>query len=121
MSIAAAAQAIFQFAGLKASLFAQNSRYLGIATGTLTTAGGQTVAYVRRRFVPPASAFAAIGQYTVKQGERLDNMAAALLGDPELYWRLCDANGAMRPEELEQNGRVLTVALPPGVPGVPNA
>ena len=36
------------------------------------------------------------------QGERLDNIAAAFLGDPELFWRLSDANGAMRPEELVQ-------------------
>jgi len=121
MSATTAAQAIFQLTGLQASPFAQNSRYVGIDTGTLTNASGQTLAYLRRRFVPPATAFAAIGQHTVGQGERLDNMAWEFLGDPELYWRLCDANGAMRPEELEQTGRVLTITLPQGVPPVSNA
>ena len=28
------------------------------------------------------------------QGERLDNVAAQYLGDPTLFWRLCDANNA---------------------------
>jgi hypothetical protein len=33
----------------------------------------------------------------VVQGDRLDNLAARYFGDAELYWRLCDANGAVRP------------------------
>jgi len=38
-----------------------------------------------------------------------------------LFWRLCDANGAMRPEELETPGITLTIALPQGMPGTQNA
>ena len=117
MSSPNALASIFQFAGLKASLFTPNSRYQGIATGTLVTPAGQTVVYLRRRFVPQASLFAAIQQHTVAQGERLDNMATNFLGDPELFWRLCDANNAMRPEELEELGRVLLITLPQGMPG----
>jgi hypothetical protein len=119
--VSASTLAIFQFAGLKASLFSANSRYLGIGTNTLTTAAGQTVVYVERRFIPKASSFAVLQQYTVQQGDRLDNMASSLLGDPNLYWRLCDANGALRPEELEAQGLVLNVTLPQGIPGPTNA
>ena len=36
------------------------------------------------------------------QGDRLDNITAKYLGDPEQFWRMCDANGAMRPEELTE-------------------
>jgi hypothetical protein len=115
--MSSAVQSIFQFMGLKASLFAPNSRYQGIDTGQLTTPTGVTVVYLRRRFVPPASLFAVIQQHKVNQGERLDNLAAQLLGDPELFWRLCDANGVLRPEELETLGRVLNVTLPQGIPG----
>ena len=115
-----AAQAIFQFMGLKASLFPPNSRYQGIDTGSLTTSDGQVIVYLRRRFVPPPSAFVTIQQHTVTQGERLDNLAAQFLGDPELFWRLCDANGAMRPEELEMLGRILNITLPQGIPGPPS-
>ncbi len=118
---AAAMQAIFQLTGLQASPFAPNSRYLGIATGTYTTASGQAIAYLRRRFLPQTDVFAPIGQHTVTQGERLDNMSWEFLGDPELYWRLCDANGAMRPQDLEQTGLVLILTLPQGVPSAPNA
>jgi hypothetical protein len=113
-------QSIFQFAGLKASLFAPNSRYQGIDTGTLTTSGGQSIVYLRRRFVPSPKLFAAIQQHTVTEGERLDNLASQFLGDPELFWRLCDANNAMRPEELEKLGRVLLITLPQGIPGPAN-
>jgi len=113
--------AIFQFAGLKASLFAANSRYQGIGTDTLVTAGGQTVVYLQRRFVPQAASFAVLQQYTVAQGDRLDNMASSLLGDPQLFWRMCDANGALRPEELEVQGLVLNITLPQGIPGPQNA
>ena len=113
-------QALLQFTGLKASLFPLNSRYSGIATGTLE-AGSQTIVYIRRRFVPAADKLSPIQAHTVKQGERLDNLAAQFLGDAELFWRLCDANGAMRPEELEEPGITLTIALPEGMPGTRNA
>ncbi len=104
-------QTLLQFTGLKASLFPQNSRYRGIDTGTLQT-NGQTIVYVRRRFVPSPDGLTPVQQHTVTDGERLDNIAAQFLGDPELFWRLCDANGAMRPEELEAAGLTLTIALP---------
>ncbi len=115
------AQAIFQFAGLQASLFPPNSRYQGIGTDTLVTPAGLTIVYLQRRFVPSSKLFSVIQQHTVMQGERLDNLAAQVLGDPLLFWRLCDANGAMRPEELEARDRVLAITLPPGIPGPQHA
>lgn len=114
-------QAIFQFIGLNASLFPSNSRYAGVATSTLVDASGRNIVYVQRRFIPQASAFAALQQYTVAQGDRLDNMANNLLNDPLLFWRLCDANGALRPAELEVPGVTLNVTLPQGIPGSSNA
>jgi len=54
------------------------------------------------------------------RGERLDHIAAHYFGDPELFWRICDANRAMRPEELtETEGRRLLITLPEGVQGTP--
>jgi hypothetical protein len=56
------------------------------------------------------------------QGDRLDNLAARYLGDPEQFWRLCDANGAMRPDELvEVIGAVIKITLPQGIAGSQNA
>jgi len=71
---------------------------------------------------PGAPNFASIAQYTVKQGDRLDLIAAKYLGDPLIYWLLCDANGATRPQDLvETPGRVLQITTPQGVPGAPSA
>lgn len=118
----AALQALVQHVGLKPSLFAQNSRYYGFETATLQTASGQTVSFLRRRFVPSADRFALRREHSVVQGDRLDNLAAKYLGDPELFWRLCDANNALRPDELiEIIGRRLRITQPLGVPGVPSA
>jgi hypothetical protein len=117
--MSSATQAIFQYAGLKASLFTQNSRYLGISTNQITPPGGAPVVYLLRRFIPPASTFAPLQNYTVAQGDRLDNVAANLIGDPGLYWRICDANTAMAPQDLEVPGLLLTITLPAGIPGPP--
>jgi hypothetical protein len=113
---------ILQFAGVKPSLFASNSRYFGIDTTTFTSPDGRSVTYVRRRFVPQPEQLAQLQQHIVKQGERLDIIAAQYLGDPELFWRLADANRAMRPEDLVATmGRVLRVCLAQGIPGTQNA
>ena len=51
-------------------------------------------------------------------GERLDHIAAEALGDSTLFWRLCDANNAMRPEELTAvPGAKIRITLPQGVTG----
>lgn len=102
----------------KPNLFPPNSRYAGIDTGTLTTPDGKTVVYLRRRFIPPPEDFALLQEYTVVQGDRLDNLAAKYVGDPERFWQIADANAAMAPEELtEIVGRILRITLPAGTPG----
>lgn len=115
-------QALLQAGVLKTTLFPPTSRYHGIDTATLEVAEGKTVIYLRRRFVPPPERFALLQEHTVTQGDRLDNLTAQYLGDPEQYWRLCDANGALRPDELTETvGRRLRITLPEGIPGTPNA
>jgi len=102
-------------------MFAMTSRYFSIPTAKLEMADGETVVYVRRRFLPPPAAFALLQEHTVTEGERLDNITARFLGDPEQFWRVCDANGAMRPEELTETvGRKLRITLPEGIPGNPS-
>jgi len=115
-------QAILQPGGLKTTLFPPTSRYHGLDTATLETADGKTIIYLKRRFVPPPERFALLQEHVVTQGERLDNVTARYLGDPEQFWRICDANAAMRPDELtERIGRRLRITLPEGIPGLPNA
>ena len=99
-------------------VFPPGSRYHGIEIATFQSTDGEPVVYVRRRFVPPPESLATLRVHRVESGDRLDNLAAAFLGDPELFWRLADANRALHPEELtERIGRRLRVTLPEGVPG----
>lgn len=98
--------------------FPANSRYHATPIATLVLPDGRMIAHLRRRFVPPPERFATLREHAVVQGDRLDRLAAQHLGDPEIYYRLCDANGAIRPDELvETTGRRLRVTLPEGVPG----
>jgi hypothetical protein len=117
-----ALQALLQPGLLKNTLFPPNSRYAGIETAMIQGADGRPVIYLRRRFVPAPDKFALLQEHVVAQGERLDNIAARYLGDPEQFWRLCDANAAMLPDELtETMGRRLRITLPEGIPGGPSA
>jgi nucleoid-associated protein YgaU len=101
--------------------FPTDSRYYGSSTLQYTAPNGNTYTYLQRRFVPPPSDFSTFAQHTVIQGERLDQISAKYLGDPLLYWRVCDANGAIQPEELEAPGTTLNITLPQGIPGVNGA
>ncbi|MFD4715213.1 LysM domain-containing protein [Streptomyces sp. NPDC058430] len=99
-------------------MFEATSRYHGIATATLTLQDGRTVTYVRRRFLPQPGDLKFIGEQIVAPGDRLDRIAARQYGDPEQAWRIADANGALRPEDLTAVlGRRLRIALPTGVSG----
>jgi hypothetical protein len=103
-------------------MFSSNSRYYAIATIKFESPDGEKIVYVRRRFVPPAERFDLLQEHNVAEGERLDNITAQYLGDAEQFWRVCDANNAMRPEELTETiGRRLRITLPEGVPGNRNA
>jgi hypothetical protein len=113
---------ILQPGGMQQTIFPLSSRYYGIETATLETVGGKTAIYLRRRFCPQPNQLVLLNEYQVVQGDRLDNIAAKFIGDPEQFWRICDANNAMRPDELtEQVGRRIRITLPQGVPGVNDA
>lgn len=101
--------------------FPAKSRYYNFETATLERPDGRTIIYLRRRFVPPPEKFTLLQEHLVVQGDRLDNITARYLGDPEQFWRVCDANRAMRPDELTETiGRRLRITLPEGLPGTPN-
>jgi hypothetical protein len=92
------------------------SRYHDVETATWITPDGREVVYLRRRFLPDATDLVVLAEHTVTQGERLDNITASYLGDPEQFWRLCDANEALHPAELTAEiGRRLRIPLFQGV------
>jgi hypothetical protein len=94
-------------------MFGRQSRYFSIETAIHTAADGREIVYVKRRFLPPRSAFMEVAEHVVTRGDRLDNVTARFLRDPEQFWRLADANDAMKPEELtDEIGRALVIPLP---------
>jgi len=117
-----ALQAMLMAGQGKPAAFPPASRYYGIDTAAVPLADGRMVVYLLRRFVPSPDNFALLQYHTVVQGERLDNLTAKYLNDPEQFWRICDANRAMRPDELTAVvGRKIRITLPEGIPPMPNA
>ena len=92
------------------------SRYYAIETVTMDVTGNdgtsRRIAYKKRRFIPSAEGTQTLVEHTVTQGERLDNITARYLGDPTQFWRVCDANSVLSPDELEETGKGVRIALP---------
>jgi len=93
-------------------MFDATSRYYAIEDAVFTLPDGREVAYKRRRFVPRPADHQVIATEVVQGADRLDLIAARTLGDPEQFWRVCDANAALDPAELEQPGRRLAIPMP---------
>jgi hypothetical protein len=92
-------------------MFASTSRYAAIATTSIVV-GDRTIAYIRRRFLPQGDQLPLLANAVFTDGDRLDLLANRTLGDPEQFWRICDANDAMNPDDLGTPGESLRVPLP---------
>jgi hypothetical protein len=94
-------------------MFEPTSRYYLVETAQRTEADGRVVTYKRRRFLPRGAALALLVETNVAQGERLDVLTARTLGDPEQFWRVCDANDAMYPPDLvAEDGLPVRIPVP---------
>lgn len=98
-------------------MFDSTSRYYTIATAQLSVIDrdGQTrlIAFKRRRFIPTLDGTITLVEHLVTQGDRLDNITAHYIGDPTQFWRICDANLALNPDELtDEAGESIRIALP---------
>jgi hypothetical protein len=82
-------------------MFASNSRYLNVPDGVYTDASGRQISYKLLRLTPDAPTFLA---HSAVQQDRLDLLAFQYYRDPEQFWRICDANLALRPDDLLQPG-----------------
>jgi hypothetical protein len=98
-------------------MFPVTSRYYGIETAKWLTADGREIVYLCRRFLPDQTKAVVLTEHVVTQGDRLDNVTARYLGDPEQFWLVCDANNALRPDDLtaeSEIGHRLPIPLPQG-------
>jgi hypothetical protein len=115
-------QAMLRASGLANTLFPATSRYHGLDTKQLEKPDGSVTVYIERRFVPQPDRFDLLQEHVVAEGERLDNITAHYLNDPEQFWQICDANSALRPDALTETiGRRLRITLPEGIPGLSRA
>lgn len=92
-------------------MFFRGSRYETVAEAEIVTPDGRVLRYKRRRIVPELEASLAV---VVRPGDRPDLLAYRTLGDPELFWLLCDANLERHPARLTARvGRTVAVPGPP--------
>lgn len=108
--------ALLAAGALPQTSYGVNSRYYGLPVLQWTAPDGRVIRYVKRRFVPPPSLFATLVAHNAQQGDRIDLLAARYLGDPLLYWRICDANLAVRPDDPLALGNPVTIPLPATTP-----
>jgi hypothetical protein len=102
--------------------FPPASRYHSIPFATWVAPDGREIVHLRRRFLPRPTDLATVREHPVSAGDRLDLIAAEQLGDSGAWWQVADANGAIDPAPLTaEPGRVLRIALPGGLPGMPVA
>jgi hypothetical protein len=95
------------------TVFEPDSRYARIPQATATTPDGRDVAYKRRRFLPQGSSLRTLAEVVPAQGERIDVLTNRTLGNPEHFWRVCDANDVLDPAELTAiPGRPVRIPVP---------
>lgn len=88
-------------------MFDPTSRYFRVREARCEL-DSRDVIYKRRRFLPRRDTVSGPESVTVVDHDRLDLIAAARIGDPELFWHICDANDTLNPFELtEEVGRRL--------------
>lgn len=86
------------------------SRYHSVGVVEREDGSGRTIRVLRRRFIQEVAP--EVSRVTVPPGVRADQLADALVGAPDQWWRLADANSVRTADELEQAGRSLR--LPSG-------
>lgn len=90
-------------------MFFKGSRYENVETNIIKDGSGREIKYKKVRFTPRVEA---LQGHTVIQGDRLDRLAYQYLDDPECFWKICDANQAMWPNDLlSENGIMIRIPL----------
>lgn len=93
-------------------MFFKGSRYEQVPTLDYTAADGRVIRYKAIRPIPSTPSF---GRHVVDEGERLDHIAFQHYRDAERFWRICDANLTVWPDELTaRSGRVIDVPASEG-------
>lgn len=90
-------------------MFSPGSRYASVATTQITDGTARVIPYILVRFIPPTPA---VVGHSVTQGERLDQISNYYYKDAQRFWRICDANFTMWPDD-EVAVPNTTILIPP--------
>jgi hypothetical protein len=77
-------------------MFFKGSRYANVGT-VVKEDNGRSVRHKKTRFITQPKL---LRTHHVSQQDRLDLIAHAYLRDPERFWRVCDLNYALWPDDL---------------------
>lgn len=87
-------------------MFFKGSRYEKVAEATTSDATGRVIRYKTTRFIPETDA---VVGHRVAHQERLDAIAWQHFRDAERFWRICDANRALWPDDLLEEAAILRI------------
>ena len=98
---------------------AGRSRYDGLPTAGATVTDGagvlRSVTYLLARTPRDPATTTPLAWHRVRDDDRVDLVADRYLGDPQAWWRICDANAALDPEALvgpANEGGVIVIGVP---------
>lgn len=80
-------------------MFDAKSRYASLTPYPVRDRRGRTLMLVP---TPEAPAETLLGYHRRHQGERLDHLASAYLGDGAGFWRICELADVMLPDALAE-------------------
>ncbi len=78
-------------------MFFRGSRYANVPTHQIVDEKGRSVLYKKTRFIQQPKFRQ---PHPVSQQDRADLVAYAYLHDAERFWRICDLNYALWPDDL---------------------
>ncbi len=84
-------------------MFDDKSRYKNLETYQVEDSRGRQVSVVP---VPNPPIQILQGFHLMKQGHRIDHLAAQYINDPTGFWRICEVNDVMLPEALSEQQEV---------------
>lgn len=84
-------------------MFDVKSRYAGATQYVVVDRRGRAITVVATPDAPPERL---LGYHLRHQGERIDHLASAYLGDPAGYWRISELADVMLPDALAESREV---------------
>jgi hypothetical protein len=81
----------------------ERSRYAKVPTYQVVDHRGRVVSVVS---VPPPPDQAIAGTHRLRQGQRLDHLAATYLANPMGFWCIAEANNALQAEWLTEQREI---------------